>query len=50
LKSKEIDQLFDYKKNIGNSDKIAKKMSKILETRSIKLKNRVQKIDVIFNI
>ena len=50
LKSKEINQLFDYKKNIGNSDKIAKKISKILETRSIKLKNRVQKIEVIFNI
>ena len=50
LKSKEIDQLFDYKKNIGNSDKIAKKISKILETRSIKLKNRVQRIDGILNI
>jgi hypothetical protein len=50
LKSKDINQLFDYKKNIGNSDKIAKKISKILETRSIKLTHRVQKIDGILNI
>ena len=48
LKNENINQLLDVKKNIGNSEKMAKKLSKISKIRSIKLKNRIKKIPQVF--
>ena len=48
LKNKDINQLLDLKKNIGNSAKKAKKMSIISKIRSTKLKNRIKKIPQVF--
>ena len=48
LKNEDINKLLDVKKNIGNSEKMAKKLSKISKIRSIKLKNRIKKIPQVF--
>ena len=48
ISAKDIKNLLDSKKNIGNSEAVSIRVSKIAKTKSIQLKNRLQKIKTVF--
>ena len=48
LSAKDIRNLVDPKKNTGNSAAVAIRVSKLAQSRSAKLKKRLQKIKTVF--
>lgn len=50
LSKKEIIKLMKFKNNVGSSKKIAKRVSKITNTRALKLESRIKKISQIIDL